>query len=98
MPMLAQVSSTNCAEAEVSLGALYSVARLERCGDDVSAPLLWHLDRIDQVEPSLDGRFDRRNGGAGSFIYVMDTGVMASHGEFAAAGGTTRVIAGFDAT
>ncbi len=97
-PILAQVSSTNCAEAEVSLGALYSVARLERCGDDVPAPLLWHLDRIDQVEPPLDGRFDRRNGGKGSVIYVMDTGVMASHGEFAAADGTTRVIAGFDAT
>ncbi len=94
----AQVSSTNCAEAEVSLDALYSVARLERCGDDVPASLLWHLDRIDQVDKQLDGQFDRRNGGAGSMIYVMDTGVMASHGEFASSSGTTRVIAGFDAT
>lgn len=97
-PVLAQVSSTNCAEAEVSLDALYSVARLERCGDDVSAPLLWHLDRIDQVGATLDGHFDRRNGGAGSVIYVMDTGVMASHGEFTSAEGGTRVVAGFDAT
>lgn len=96
--MFAQVSSTNCAETEVSLDALYSVARLERCGDDVSAPLLWHLDRIDQVAASLDGQFDRRDGGAGSVIYVMDTGVMASHGEFLSAGGASRVIAGFDAT
>jgi serine protease len=98
MSMLAQVSSTNCAETEVSLDALYSVARLERCGDDVSAPLLWHLDRIDQVDAALDGHFDRHSGGAGSVIYVMDTGVMASHGEFASADGTSRVIAGFDAT
>ena len=97
-PMLAQVSSTNCAETEVSLDALYSVARLERCGDDMRAPLLWHLDRIDQVDARLDGHFDRRNGGAGSVIYVMDTGVMAVHGEFASANGTSRVIAGFDAT
>ena len=95
---LAQVSSTHCAETEVSLDPLYSVARLERCGEDVSAPLLWHLDRIDQVDAALDGHFDRRNGGAGSVIYVMDTGVMASHGEFLSADGTSRVIAGFDAT
>ena len=98
MPSVAQVSSTNCAETEVSLDPLYSVARLERCGDDVPAPLLWHLDRIDQVAAQLDGHFDRRNGGAGSVIYVMDTGVMASHGEFSVDGGTTRVIAGYDAT
>jgi subtilisin family serine protease len=94
----AQVSSTNCAETEVSLDASYSVARLDRCGDDLSAPLLWHLDRVDQLDGALDGLFDRRNGGAGSVIYVMDTGVMASHSEFAAKDGSTRVIAGFDAT
>jgi len=98
MPTFAQVSSTHCAEAEVTLDALYSVARLERCGDDVSAPLLWHLDRIDQVDAQLDGHFDRRNGGAGSVIYVMDTGVLASHGEFVTAEGATRVVAGFDTT
>lgn len=95
--VVAQVSSTNCAETEVSLDAQHSVARLDRCGDDVSAPLLWHLDRIDQVGPALDGKFDRRNGGAGSVIYIMDTGVMASHGEFASGKGT-RVLAGFDVT
>jgi subtilisin family serine protease len=93
----AQVSSTHCAETEISLDRYTTVSRLERCGDDVSAPLLWHLDRIDQVGGELDGHFDRRNGGAGSVIYVMDTGVMAAHGEFTSAGGS-RVIAGFDAT
>lgn len=93
----AQVSSTHCAETEIPLDRYTSVARLDRCGDDVNAPLLWHLDRIDQVGGELDGQFDRRNGGAGSVIYVMDTGVLASHGEFSSAGGS-RVIAGFDAT
>jgi subtilisin family serine protease len=95
--LFAQVSSTKCAETEVSLDAQHSVARLDRCGDDVNAPLLWHLDRIDQVGAELDGKFDRRNGGAASVIYVMDTGVMASHSEFASQSGS-RVIAGFDAT
>jgi subtilisin family serine protease len=93
----AQVSSTNCAETEIDLSGSLSVATLDRCGDDVHAPLLWHLDRIDQVSGALDGHFDRQNGGAGSVIYVMDTGVMASHSEFAGAAGS-RVIAGFDAT
>jgi subtilisin family serine protease len=93
----AQVSSTNCAETEIDLNRTLSVAILDRCGDDVHAPLLWHLDRIDQVSGALDGHFDRQNGGAGSVIYVMDTGVMASHSEFAGVAGS-RVIAGFDAT
>ena len=61
------------------------------CGDDAHVDLLWHLDRIDQLDGNLDGRYHRRHAGAGSMVYVMDTGVLASHVEF---GG--RVIAGFD--
>lgn len=93
----AEVIPTRCIETEIPLDAMHSAARLERCGDDASAPLLWHLDRIDQIGSVLDGRFDRHNSGAGSIIYVMDTGVLASHAEFADAHGT-RVVAGFDAT
>jgi subtilisin family serine protease len=92
----AESVSTHCLEREVALDSAHSVARLERCGDDVAGHLLWHLDRIDQIGSTLDGRFDRRNSGAGSVIYVMDTGVKASHSEFASSAGT-RVIAGFDA-
>jgi len=93
----AQISSTNCVETEIPIDGQMSVAKLDRCGDDLTAPLLWHLDRIDQVDGVLDGHFDRRNGGAGSIIYIMDTGVLASHSEFATASGT-RVVAGFDTT
>ena len=93
----AQTASTHCLESEVVLSETQSAARLERCGDDVSDPLLWHLDRVDQVVPRLDGRYDRRGGGSGSVVYVMDTGVMAGHAEFAGANGS-RVIAGFDTT
>ncbi|HVE69799.1 MAG TPA: S8 family serine peptidase [Thermoanaerobaculia bacterium] len=92
-----QVSFTNCVETEIPLDRHTAVAKLDRCGADLDAPLLWHLDRIDQIEPTLDGHFDRRNGGAGSVIYVMDTGVLASHAEFATDAGT-RVVAGLDAT
>lgn len=93
----AQVVSTNCEEIEVPLSETHSVARLERCGDGVESSLLWHLDRVDQIDGQLDGVYDRRSRGAGSVVYVMDTGVLASHGEFAGANGS-RVIAGFDAT
>ncbi|HEX8254568.1 MAG TPA: S8 family serine peptidase [Thermoanaerobaculia bacterium] len=93
----AEVISTHCRETEVPLDAMHSVARLERCGEELSEPLLWHLDRIDQIGATLDGYVDRGNRGAGSVIYVMDTGVMASHDEFATSNGS-RVIAGFDTT
>ncbi len=102
----AEVISTHCEESEVSLDGLYSVSRLERCGDADADALLWYLDRIDQIGSGLDGYVDRGNGGAGSVIYVMDTGVMASHSEFTTndyrrsmgPAGASRVIAGYDAT
>lgn len=93
----AQLVSTHCAETEVALNESHTVARLERCGDDVESTLLWHLDRVDQVGAELDGWYNRQGSGTGSVIYVMDTGIMAGHSEFATTGGT-RVIGGFDAT
>jgi subtilisin family serine protease len=93
----AQSTSTHCVESEVSVGGNQSSALLERCGDDLPDALLWHLDRVDQIGPRLDGRYERRGGGRGSVVYVMDTGVMAAHSEFAGPNGT-RVIAGFDVT
>ena len=92
-----EVVSTRCRELEVPLDATHSVARLAGCGDESSGDLLWHLDRIDQLDGQLDGMYHRRHAGAGSVVYVMDTGVLASHVEFASPGGT-RVIAGFDVT
>jgi serine protease len=89
------VVSTHCLETEVPLDDSHTVARLGGCGDPAAADLLWHLDRIDQAAPLLDGLYHRSHGGAGSVVYVMDTGVMASHDEFATPSGP-RVIAGFD--
>lgn len=89
--------STLCRESEVTLDATHNAARLAGCGDDGGVDLLWHLDRIDQRDGILDGEYHRRASGAGVVVYVMDTGVMAGHGEFAGAAGS-RVIAGFDET
>lgn len=94
----AEIISTQCAESEVALDAAHTAARLDRCGDHDAVELLWHLDRIDQIGGPLDGRFNRVSRGAGSVVYVMDTGVLASHAEFTGTGGGTRVIAGFDTT
>jgi subtilisin family serine protease len=89
--------STRCREVEVALDANHSASRLERCGEEGAPDLLWHLDRIDQVSGALDGSYHRRHAGAGSVVYVMDTGVLATHDEFASNGGS-RVIAGYDVT
>jgi subtilisin family serine protease len=88
--------STHCREIEVPLDESHTVARLGDCGDPAQADLLWHLDRIDQTDANLDGVYHRRHGGAGSVVYVMDTGIMAAHDEFSTPAGP-RVIAGFDA-
>ena len=77
------VVSTRCREVEVALDSTHTASRLDKCGDPASPDLLWHLDRIDQIDGVLDGQYHRRHTGGGSVVYVMDTGVLASHAEFA---------------
>ena len=92
-----ELASTRCRESEVAIDATHNAATLSGCGDPMAANLLWHLDRIDQRGGVLDGQYRRHALGGGAVVYVMDTGVMAAHTEFASPGGS-RVIAGFDAT
>ncbi len=88
--------STHCRSHEIELDSHHTVAVLDGCGEEYPENLLWDLDRIDQIAPVLDGHFDRTNRGTGSVVYVMDTGVLASHDEFVDRNGSTRVVAGFD--
>ena len=74
----------------------HSASQLGACGGDANVDLLWHLDRIDQLPANLDGLYHRHHSGVGSVVYVMDTGVLAAHVEFADANGVSRVIAGYD--
>jgi subtilisin family serine protease len=53
----------------------------------------WGLDRIDQRDLPLDGRFEPGGAGAGLHAYVIDTGLDVGHVEFAG-----RVGEGFSAT
>lgn len=47
------------------------------------APLSWGLDRIDQRDNALDGKFVYYDDGAGVDIYIIDTGVRSTHQELA---------------
>ncbi|MEA2723662.1 MAG: hypothetical protein QOH59_1433 [Gemmatimonadales bacterium] len=57
-----------------------------------TAPPSWGLDRIDQVAQPLNGSYSYTETGSGVDVYIIDTGIRTSHGDF---GG--RAVAGFDA-
>ena len=42
----------------------------------------WALDRIDQVSPALDGKFNYGNSGQGVDVYIIDSGIRQDHIEF----------------
>jgi hypothetical protein len=55
----------------------------------------WQLDRMDDnIYSRLDGRYTYCYTGNGVRIYVEDSGVRASHDDFALGGGQTRVLQG----
>lgn len=53
----------------------------------------WGLDRIDQTSLPLDSRYGYANDASGVDVYVIDSGVQATHPDFG-----TRVATGYPAT
>jgi len=53
----------------------------------------WGLDRIDQRDPPLNNAYTYEFTGATVHIYIIDSGIRATHQEFAG-----RIGNGFDAT
>jgi subtilisin family serine protease len=55
--------------------------------DNVQSGAPWGLDRTDQRDLPLSGTYETQGGGAGVNVYVVDTGIRATHVEF---GGRAR--------
>jgi serine protease len=55
---------------------------------------LYGLDRLDQVDLPLDGRYRSVNDGAGVTAFIVDTGIRATHQDF---GGRVNTGLGFTA-
>lgn len=50
----------------------------------------WGLDRIDQPTLPLDSLYQYAGDGAGSHVYIVDTGIRSSHNEFSGRVGNGR--------
>jgi subtilisin family serine protease len=49
---------------------------------DVQRPAPWNLDRIDQRVLPLSGDYTYESAGAGVSVYIIDSGIRATHAEF----------------
>ena len=79
-------------EAGIRLVERDGIARIS----ETVAATSWGLDRIDQRALPLDGTYTFTNSGTGVRVYIIDTGILTTHQEFAgrATGGYTAIADG----
>ena len=76
------------AAAAASLAARPEVAFVEPDqvlsvnGGGIQSPATWGLDRLDQAALPLNNSYTYTSTGAGVSVYIIDTGIRASHAEF----------------
>ena len=51
----------------------------------LNSDIPWNLDRIDQRSDVLDGKYSFNSTGKNVNVYVIDTGILVSHGMLASA-------------
>jgi len=93
--LLIENATTHCATTNVTVTAATTDKQLVGCGSDFPDNVLWNLDLADGIS---DGIATRATRGRGAVVYVVDTGVDAAHDEMRRNDGSSRVIAGLDAT
>lgn len=69
---------------------------MEPIATQTNAP--WGLDRTDQRDRPLDGRYTYDRTGRGVYVYVIDSGIRTSHSEFIKSNGTSRARNVWDGT
>ena len=89
-------SATLTPAAAKRLAATQGIFRVEQDGkvfitETVSASS-WGLDRLDQRALPLDASYSFTGNGTGVRVYIVDTGILTSHEQFAG-----RTLAGFSA-
>lgn len=91
-PVLERVP-TRCSVIQLPGSGFATDLQLIGCGTGFPDNVLWNLDRADDV---IDSYATRAARGRGVVVYVLDTGVEASHDEMLRDDGTSKVIAGLE--
>jgi subtilisin family serine protease len=86
----AQTTSTLCGTEEVRVFSTVDL-RLMGCGEGFANNLLWHLDRADSRDGSLDKSVTRRATGKGAVVYLFEGGIMSRHDELMRSDGSVVI-------